>query len=686
MSPAPSWISSTSWDFSVKPTWLFHSSFERIQMDASPLSCEGVQADSADQSCKGVQANAAHPSDEDLLLRKLLEAEVDGAAAAQEVSALRESVDKLFGSDPKKLSGSVSSVLVHQKELLLQKLKTFEATNRTLRHLLREQLESEMESKRLSEQKNQLLTKLTNTEAENAHLLVKLEQKDKEVDDLCKCLHSEKEDAQSSAVLSKSLESSRAYLQGQLRSREAENNRLRVQIKNLERAADKQKAKLEHLMEQLKKLKQEAVSDREALKQATRAQKHRAERSEDAAGQLSTQLLDMERQVAEALTAAEAWQSRYTDEEQEKTELELQVSVMSSRISELTEHLQRAEVKGQTDTEALLDQLQELTSENTAERLENQSLKATVSSVEDKLSMCQSELQQVRCSIRQYEDLLDSYKLQIEKTRTEADDYCVRLALAEQEARSVRGELEQEIQEVRRELQGRLTELEPLPEALRHSELQLKEARDRQRIQERRNQELSNTRTDLRTKVEIQGTQMDLLRQRNKSLIEENRKLQQQMENLERKLEEVGIQNSDLLALVAKQEKAVHRNQLSLEEKTRESSALGRRLEEVLDDARQQMSETRERVAAKERFTQSKILNLETQVSRTTSETEKLKRNKEEVERRYQSRLQDLKDRLEQSDSTNRSLQNYVQFLKASYAKVFGDVALSGSLRAPSPI
>ena len=57
-----------------------------------------------------------------------------------------------------------------------------------------------------------------------------------------------------------------------------------------------------------------------------------------------------------------------------------------------------------------------------------------------------------------------------------------------------------------------------------------------------------------------------------------------------------------------------------------------------------------------------------------------------QVERRYQSRLQDVKDRLEQSDSTNRSLQNYVQFLKASYANVFGDSALTSTLRSPSPI
>lgn len=42
--------------------------------------------------------------DKDALLRKLMEAEEDGTAAAKQVSALRESVSKLCGS-----SGSVST-------------------------------------------------------------------------------------------------------------------------------------------------------------------------------------------------------------------------------------------------------------------------------------------------------------------------------------------------------------------------------------------------------------------------------------------------------------------------------------------------------------------------------------------------------------------------------------------------
>ncbi|XP_035523524.1 outer dense fiber protein 2 [Morone saxatilis] len=624
--------------------------------------------------------------DKDALLRKLIEAEVDGTAAAKQVSALRESVSKLCGAAGSRLSGSESSVLARQKELLLQKLETFEATNRTLRHLLREQHGTQMDSMRLSEQKDALLKRLADTEAENAQLVVKLQEKDREVDQLSRLLDTEKDNAKSTADLSKSLESTRAHLQGQLRSKEAENNRLTVQIKNLERAANQQKAEMEHLTEQLARLKQQASADRDALKRATRAQKQRAERSEGTADQLSVQLIDMEKQVADALSAAESWQSHHAQEVKEKSKLEIELSLLNSRVTELTEQLQTSEEKGRVEREALLDHLHGLSTESTAAKLENQSLKATASAVEEKLALSQSELQQVKASIKQYESLLDSYKIQVGKTRAEADEYCARLAQAEREALAVRGELEQEIEEVRRELLGRLAELEPLPEALRHTELQLQEAQDMERNQERRSMELSTTLTDLRMKVETQGSQMDLLRQKNKVLLEENRQLQQRVESLERKLEEAGSQNSNLLAVVAKREDTIHSNQLRLEEKTRECSLVSRKLEEALDDARQQMSETRERAATKERSIQSKILDLETQLSRTTSEINQLRRSKEEVERRYQSRLQDVKDRLEQSDSTNRSLQNYVQFLKASYTNVFGDMALSSSLRAPSPI
>ncbi|KAM9841740.1 outer dense fiber protein 2 [Aulostomus maculatus] len=624
--------------------------------------------------------------DKTALLRKLMEAEVDGTAAAEQVSALRESVSKLTSTIGSKLSSSQSSALTRQQDLLLKKLETFEATNRTLRRLLREQHGSQLESTRLSEQRDSLMSSLAGKEAENAHLLVKLQEKEREVTQLLKLLDAEKDNAKSTADLSKSLDSTRARLQGQLRSKEAENNRLTVQIKNLERAANQQKAEMKHLMEQLTRLKLQADADRNAVKRAARAQKQRAERCEDTAGQLSVQLLDMEKQVSDALLAAETWQSRHAEEVRDKSKLEIELSLMNSRVAELTEQLQNTEANGRAEREALLDRLHGLSTQSTAAKLENQALKAAASTVEEKLAMSLSELQQVKASIQQYESLLSSYKSQVGKTQAEADEYRLRLAQAEEEALAVRGQLEQEMEMVRRELRGRLTELESLPEALRRSELQLQEAQEKMHSQERRSLELSAALTELRLKGETQGNQIDLLRQKNKVLLEENQQLQQQVETQERKLEVASRQNGDLQAVVAKREEIIHNHQLRLEEKSRECSSLSRKLEEALKDARQQMSETRERAATKENSTQSKILSLETQLSRTTSEINQMRRSKEEVERRYQSRLQDLKDRLEQSDSTNRSLQNYVQFLKASYANVFEDAAISSSVRAPSPI
>lgn len=77
----------------------------------------------------------------------------------------------------------------------------------------------------------------------------------------------------------------------------------------------------------------------------------------------------------------------------------------------------------------------------------------------------------------------------------------MRLEKAEREARAVREELDQEIEQVKKGLMERLAELEPLPEALRRSELQLQEAQEHERAQDRKTMELSNALAELRMKV-----------------------------------------------------------------------------------------------------------------------------------------------------------------------------------------
>ncbi|MEE6505612.1 hypothetical protein FKM82_005582 [Ascaphus truei] len=619
------------------------------------------------------------------LLSKLVEAEMDGTEAAKQVSLLRDTINSM--RHEKRMTSTNVNLLTRQKEVLLQKLSTFEDTNRTLRTLLREQHSQETETHRLLEQKELLLKKLSDSDAERAHLQMKLHERDKELEDLLIQLNTEKELSRTASEFSKSLEATRAHLQGQLRNREAENNRLSVQIRNLERMESTQKGELEQMMEQLNEMRQAVDFDKEGLKKSARAQKQRAERCEEAMELLNAQLMEKDTHLTESLSAIDTWRTRYNVLTKDKGQMDEEVARLRNRVTEVLEERQGIEEKARLDQESLLDKLHRQNSENTYMKMEHEMLKANMTTVEEKLSLAHSEVHQLKSSLRQYEGLVDTYKGQVQKTRMEADEICLKLDLCDKENKSLKEEMNRDLEQMRRKFQSRLAELDQLPELLKLTEMKLQECQDQLQGYEQKNTELSSIISELRTRMEKQGDKMESTRERYQTAIEENKRLVLKLEELERRLEDDGTQNRELLQIVAKREESIHQNQLRLEEKTRECTALARQLEATIDDSRRQVDQTKEHASSKERVVQSKVLDLETQLSRTKTELNQFRRNKEDAERRFQSRLQDLKDRLEQSESTNRSMQNYVQFLKSSYANVFGDSALTSSpIRPRTPL
>ncbi|XP_078082353.1 outer dense fiber protein 2 isoform X3 [Mustelus asterias] len=567
--------------------------------------------------------------EKDTLLKMLVEAEMDGAAAAKQVAALRSAISKLRMEKP--ISMSESNLLSRQKELLLQKLETFDVTNRSVRQLLKEQHTQETDALRLLEQKEALLEKLAQSEAENARMSVKLQEIENQIDQLLIQYQTEKDNARAAAEFSKSLENTRAHLQGQLRSKEADNNRMLVQIRNFERTISQQKGELDYLTEQLRQFQNKRDRDKEALKKATRAQKQRAERSEDAVELLNVQLIDKESQLADALSTVETWRSCHNKVMKEKSQLDVEISVLNNRITDLLDQTHHVEDKARGEMESMIKKLQKMSSESTCIKMENETMKANMSAVEEKLTFAQAEMQQLKVSVKRYEELVDSYKSQLMKTRMEADECNMKLAKAEKENKLLKDDVNKEIEQI----------------------------------------EEQNSKT----------------REKCQYLQEENHNLKLKLETLERKLEDLDAQNRELTQVVTKREETIHHNQQRLEDKTRECTSLARQLEAAVDDARRQVDQTRERAQSKDRTTQSKIMDLEAQLSRTKTELTQIRRSKDDAERRFQSRLQDLKDRLEQSECTNRSMQNYVQFLKSSYANVFGDTALTSSpVQSRSPL
>lgn len=119
-------------------SWLEGSLSGHCEVDIRALGRLGPAR--SQESCffSGPRLQKKHLQQEkECLMSKLVEAEMDGAAAAKQVMALKDTIGKL--KTEKQMTCTDINTLTRQKELLLQKLSTFEETNRTLRDLLREQ-------------------------------------------------------------------------------------------------------------------------------------------------------------------------------------------------------------------------------------------------------------------------------------------------------------------------------------------------------------------------------------------------------------------------------------------------------------------------------------------------------------------------------------------------------------------
>ncbi|CAI5649281.1 unnamed protein product [Oreochromis niloticus] len=606
----------------------------------------------------------------DVLLRALVEAEIDGVAVANQLTALKETMDS-FAKDktPSKLH---AASLERQQKLLLEKIEMFDNTNHGLRELLREWSEHERESLVRSEQTDTLRKRLADSEAENMRLLAKLTHKEKEASKLAEHLDFEKDNVKTTEELSRILESTRSHLESQLSRAEAEKTRLAAQIQRMQQSQEQQQKELQVLQEELQTLREQREAEERSLALLT----EQSERAEEATRRLEDKLQEKESQLAQALSTSSDWCLRHSKEAAAKGQLEQEISAFKHQVIELHAQLQSAEEKSRAEREELRDQLHHLSAENASTKLDNQSLKSQLTSSEEKQRGLQSEARQLKASIKKYENLVEKYKKKVQQARLESEEYCLKLEAVQKEALDVQVVLEREKEQVRRELLGRLRELETLPDRLRKTEQQLREAQQEADARERRNMENNSALSEVRHKVEQQGTQLETLQQRNLLLQEENNVLKEKVYNFERRLEGLKAENREMSQSFASKEASIRSIQQQLEEKSHECSVLSRQLQQTLDDVQKQVDDSMQRVLAKERSSQSKALDLQSQLSRAKTELSQLQRNKEEMERRFQSQLQNMKERLEQSDSTNRSLQNYVHFLKTSYGNVFGDSLL----------
>ncbi|XP_064416184.1 protein BCAP isoform X3 [Latimeria chalumnae] len=539
----------------------------------------------------------------------------------QENISLQERFDQL--QKEFKMSRLEQDGLAEGNNKLFNKLLEAEMAANSAGIQLTEFKDTIAELKNLSKQRanreiEDLLQKLTEIEVENVNMRREILEKEIRVQELEDLMQKEKDNAYTAVQLSKSVDATRAHLQGQLRSKEAENNRMVVQIQSLERSVNEQKLEIKHLKYQVSAAKEKNDQDKEALKKATRAQKQRADHFEDAVEKLHSEIKTKELKLSEQISSANAWKCHHDKAIEEKGALEAQIEILRKQVTSLGEELEKAKDSATNVNKDILEKLHAVNSENASIGLENARLKASISALEEKAMSSEAELEELKLKAQQQKELIDQYKTQVRDLHTEAEELKARFEKILKENKKVKGDKDIEV-----------------------------EKGDKQNFL-------------LESSVKLEQS------------FEDNRsQLQMKYEALNRKLEEVTSQNRKLVEKLAKQEESLHHNELQFKERSKECSALTRQLEAALVDVRKKVTEVKEKAASRERALQSKILEVETELSRKEKELKQLQYNKTDVEKQLEVRLKDLKLSLEKSETQNQSIQNYVQFLKTSYATMF---------------
>ncbi|KAK3737261.1 hypothetical protein QZH41_019868, partial [Actinostola sp. cb2023] len=268
---------------------------------------------------------------------------------------------------------------------------------------------------------------------------------------------------------------------------------------------------------------------------------------------------------------------------QEKESAEADNAILRNRIKELQDIIENTEKASQSNTELLTSKLSTKAQEVNVIRNENEELRADVAALEERLHddeqralnksyFKSDEIKELKSYLMEYDDKIVEMRKEIDKYRREAEETRSRLYDVEQDTQRLHQETMIETEKQKLKMQQRLSELEPIADILKSTELRLQDSQDRLMTYERRACEHTNLIADLTQKVNCQ------------------------------RLEDLRAENIRLTS----------------------------QLESSLSEARRQAEMQRDKNVAKERAAQARIVDLETQLSRATASAASMKRAKDE--------------------------------------------------------
>ncbi|XP_061587135.1 outer dense fiber protein 2-like isoform X1 [Cololabis saira] len=604
-------------------------------------------------------------------LKLLIDSEAAANSAAIQLVSFKDAIENEF-ADPRK-SAINKHLMTRQRGLLQEKLEDFRRINKSVRQKLKKLQDTETKRIDADQQMDNLLKKITEAESENERLQKHLSGAERKIEELMVQRKEEQENIKSAVHLTKSVEATRAHLQGQLRNKEAENNRLTVQLRTLERTVVEQKMTIDELNIFMGSLTEKAAHDKESLKKATRAQKQRAERFEAAIEKCYAQLKEKDAQLAKAHSERDTRREQKEQMTDEKNKLVAQIDLLKSQIGDLTLRLQREKDELTAAKEVVTQKVDKLITDNAELSNSNEALKVSVARLEQELADCESALVEEKIVSQDRTRQAEQCQYQVADLQAEIDDLRTKYGYILREIERARDGKEAEVEKVRQELQGRVDELKAYPELLSAAEHSLLECQENLQLSERNCSEKSESIKQLQAKIDGQTKQLGSSVRMNESIHEANLQLQAKGNSLQITMDKLTQENFELVRRLAAQEEALSYSNRQLDQRSSECQALSRQLEAALSDVRQQVSKVKDQTSSKEEGLQTKILELEAEKSRRDNELRLLRQSKLTAEKQFEVRLKDLQLSLDQSESSKRSIQNYIDFLKSSYTTMFDE-------------
>ncbi|CAL8345187.1 unnamed protein product [Merluccius merluccius] len=618
--------------------------------------------------------------DKSHLMKTLMDAEAAANAAAIQLVSFKDAMEEEFVDS--RQSATNKHQVSRQRVLLLEKLEVFKRINKSVRQKLKKLQEAEADRFDTDKQIDILLNKITQAESDNVHLKRDLSNTEKQLGELLSLRRKEQENTETAVQASRAVETTQARLQGQLRHKEADNNRLTVQLRTLERTLTQQKMQMEDLRVAITAQSVKTAQDKEALKKATRAQKQRAERFEAAVDKCYTQLKEKEVQLARALSERDSWKIQQEQQSEERHRLVTQIELLKCQATDMAARLQRERDEFTAANLTTMDIVERLTEENRALNGDNARIKESVSVLEQQLAQCEAAQREERLVSEDRKHQTQQHQSQVAALQTEVDNLRTKYQSLVRETGKERDRKDEEVDKVRRGLQGRVEELEVYPELLEAAERSLSQCQENLRRSERKCSERSESVRQLQVQLDSRTKRLKSSGDMKESIQEANAQLQEQITSLEKKVEVQHQENVELVRQLAGQDEALSYGSRQLDQRSAECNAVNTQLEAALSDVTQQVTSVKGKAVSREAALQTQIKELEAEKSRKDSELKLLRQSMLSAEQKFEVRLKDIQQSLDQSESHKQSIQSYVDFLKNSYATMFDEGLQMSSYRS----